>query len=133
MDPAVQAPLVEDLPRLGLDGLTGVDPPDLDALAKPADDPVCAGGVEDVGEIVRPLPLQVVQVAAAGHNLVLTAHLPQFPLRHLLGVDRHWVVQARLPALRRKITPFHAKGRGPWPRPNSCLLVLTSPGFPEPN
>lgn len=87
MDPAVEAPLVKDLPGLGLYRLSGVYAPHLDALAEPADNPVSPGDVEDIGKIIGPLPLQVVQMPLARHDLIGTAHLPQLSLGHLLGVD----------------------------------------------
>ena len=92
VDPAVGAAQVEHLPGFQFDGLSRVHPANLDALPKPADNPVCPGSIEHIGKILCPLALQVVQVPLAGQNLILAALLPQPPPGHLLGVDADGVM-----------------------------------------
>ena len=97
--PAIGAAQIKDLPGLELDGLARLHPPALNTVGEEADHPVGAGGVEDVGEIIRSLPAQIVQVPPAGQDLVLTALGPQLPLGYLLGIDSHRVVQPGFPPL----------------------------------
>ena len=117
VDPAVSTAQVEHLPGLQGDGLPCVHAPDLDALAEPPNNPVGPGGVKHIGEVLRPLALQVVQVPLTGQDLVLAALLPKSALSHLLGVDRHRVVQAALPPIRqrdhRPDPPWHRLPPGP--------------------
>ena len=56
MDPSVDAAEVKHLPWFQLDRLSRVYSPHLDTLPKPPDNPIRPGGVEHIGEIIRPLP-----------------------------------------------------------------------------
>ena len=114
--PAIGAAQVKHLPRLELDGLARLHPPALNTVGEEADHPVGAGGVEDVGEIIRSLPAQIVKVPLAGQDLVLTALGPQLPLGYLLGVNAHRVVQPGFPTLPH-VSPQIGRRPAPPPRP----------------
>ena len=98
VNPAIGAAQIEHLPGFRHNGLAGVHTPNLDALAKPPDNPVGPCGVEHPGEPLCALALQVIQVPLAGQDLVLAALLPQPALGHLFGVDADRMVQTALPS-----------------------------------
>ena len=95
-DPAVYVAEVKHLPRLKLYRLPAFNAAYLPALTEPADDPVGAGRVEDVGEIGGVLPLEVTEEALARLYFCRTAHGAEFTLCHLLRVDRSGMVQPTL-------------------------------------
>ena len=123
VDPAVQAALIEDLPGLRLDGLAGHGAADLDAFSEEVQDPVRPGLIEDPGEIIGPLPLQVVQVPLTRQDLPAAAVAPEPALGHLLGIDAHGMVE---PAALSHLSHRKAGPSAPWPRrgpatgPASC-------------
>ena len=75
MDPTIGAAQVKHLPRLELDGLAMLYSPGLDTLPKPPDNPVSPGGIKDIGEIFRPLALEVIQMPQAGLDLIGAAQV----------------------------------------------------------
>ena len=87
MDPTIGAAQVKHLPRLELDGLAMLHPPGLDTLPKPPDNPICPGGIKDIGEIFRPLALEVIQMPLAGLDLIGAAQVMEPSPGHLLGID----------------------------------------------
>ena len=102
VDPAVGATQIEHLPRLQGDVLSGIHAPNLVALPEPPDDPVGPGDIEYIGEIACVLALQVVQMTLAGQDLILAALVIEAALGHLLGVDRHRMMQTALPSSRQR-------------------------------
>lgn len=124
VDPAISAAQVKYLPRLQSDWLAGIHTPHLDTLAEPPDDPVGPGSVEHIGEVLRTLAFQVVQVPLAGQDLILAALIPEAPLGHLLGVDTYRVVKAGLPSSR------HRDRRPDRPVPQMLPEPASGPGAP---
>ena len=96
--PPVGAAQVEYLPGLQHDGFSGVHAPHLDTLAKPPDNPVSPGSVEDIWKFLCTLALQVVQMALTGKNFIFTALCFQASPSHLLSIDRNWVMESTLPS-----------------------------------
>ena len=98
VNPSIGAAQIEHLPGFRHNGLASIHAPNLDALAKPPDNPVGPCSVEHPGEPLCALALQVIQMPLAGQDLVLAAQLPQPALGHLLGVNADWMMQAALPS-----------------------------------
>ena len=94
MHPAVQASEIELLPRLQRDRLPGVHAANLNTGGEPAIDAIGARFIENIREIFRALPPQVVKVPSASGDLGGAAHIVKLPGNHLLCVYGNGMMQA---------------------------------------
>ena len=105
VDPSIRASQVEHLPRLQLDGLSGIHTAHLVALSEPAKDAVCSGHIEYIREIWCTLALQVIQVALTRQDLILATLRPELSGHNALGILADRMVQAGLSSSRHRDHP----------------------------